>query len=79
MRGIGSLITICVFLILLISTSPAGATGLYADYTSYFSPADTVRRALVFEQADIQRDAGRAAVLAAELAVRPGPRPRRTR
>jgi hypothetical protein len=51
--------------------SSARATGLYADYTSYFSPADTIHKALVFRQSDIQRDAGRAAVLSAELALRP--------
>ncbi len=74
MRGIPSLITTCVLLIVLISMSSARATGLYADYTSYFSPADTIHKALVFRQSDIQRDAGRAAVLSAELALRPGPR-----
>jgi len=54
--------------------SSARATGLYADYTSYFSPADTVHKAIVFRQTDIQRDAGRAAILSAELALRPRPR-----
>ena len=56
---------------ILFSPSPARATGLYTDYTSYFSPADTVNRSLAFRQADIQRDAGRAAILSAELALRP--------
>ncbi len=71
MRGIPSLITICVLLIVTIPISSARTTGLYADYTSYFSPADTVHKALVFRQSDIQRDAGRAAILSAELALRP--------
>lgn len=66
-----SLITACVLPIVLFSSSPARSTGLYTDYTSYFSPADTVYRALTFRQADIQRDAGRAAILSAELALRP--------
>jgi hypothetical protein len=74
LRGITSLITACVLLILLISISTSRATGLYADYTSFFSPADTVHKALVFKQTDIQRDAGRAAILAAELSLRPRPR-----
>jgi hypothetical protein len=74
LRGIPSLITTCVLLIVLISMSSARATGLYEDYISYFSPADTVHKALVFRQSDIQRDAGRAAILSAELALRPRPR-----
>ena len=71
MRGIPSLITICFLLIILTYISSAEATGLYADYTSYFSPADTVHKALVFKQTDIQRDAGRAAILSVELSLRP--------
>lgn len=74
LRGILSLITTCVLIIILISISSARATGLYADYTSFFSPADTVHKALVFRQADIQRDAGRVSILSAELALRPRPR-----
>ncbi|HER43282.1 MAG TPA: hypothetical protein ENO08_02335, partial [Candidatus Eisenbacteria bacterium] len=73
MRGTSSLITACAFLVFLICASSALATGLYSDYNAYFSPADTVHRALVFRQIDIQRDAGRAAVLSAELALRPRP------
>ena len=74
LRGIISLITTCVLLVVLFTVPPARATGLYGDYTSYFSPADTIHSALVFRQTDIQRDAGRAAILAAELALRPSPR-----
>ena len=58
----------------MMPVSSARTTGLYADYTSYFSPADTVHKALLFKQSDIQRDAGRAAILSAELAIRPGGR-----
>lgn len=71
MRGITSLITTCVLFIILISISSAHATGLYLDYTSFFSPADTVHKSIAFRQTDIQRDAGRAAILSAELALRP--------
>ena len=74
MKGVPSLITTCVLLIVVIWVSPARTTGLYADYTSYFSPADTVHKTLVFRQSDIQRDAGRAAILSAELALRPSGR-----
>ena len=69
-----SLIRVFIILTILLSVSSLEATGLYADYTFFFSPADTVHRSIAFRQIDIQRDAGRAAVLSAELALRPSPR-----
>lgn len=71
MRGIGSLITACVLFIIPFSLSSAHAIGLYADYTYFFSPADTVHKSIAFRQTDIQRDAGRAAILSAELSIQP--------
>jgi hypothetical protein len=59
-----------VLLACLLIPVSSRATGLYTDYTSYFSPIDTAKTSLLFRQAELQRDDGRAAILSAELVLR---------
>lgn len=56
--------------VLLCATLPLYAIGLYEDLPSHFSVIDTTRFIFVFRQTELQRDEGRAAVLAGEFNLR---------
>lgn len=65
-----SLIKVGALFACLLVPFPLRATGIYIDFTAYFSAIDTAGTSLRFEQTELQRDDGRAAILSVELALR---------
>ncbi len=53
---------------------PLGATGLYTDPHSFFSPSDSTRALVVIRQSEFDLGTRRASLLAGDLLIRPRPR-----
>ena len=53
---------------------PLGATGLYTDPHSFFSPIDSTRALVVIRQSECDLGSRRASLLAGDLMIRPRPR-----
>jgi hypothetical protein len=53
---------------------PLGATGLYTDLFSFFSPSDSTRALVVIRQSECDLGTRRASLLTGELLIRPRPR-----
>ena len=53
---------------------PLGATGLYTDLHSFFSPSDSTRALVVIRQSECDLGTRRASLLTGDLLIRPRPR-----